>query len=251
MVLLLATEGDAQSPVVTAGIAQAEKRCPGFVSRMAELRARILQTLGRPIRIGFLDFGEAFWIDLGLHTTLRGCLESLIADSRLGTATRAFFDIPESRDDRGNIMIGSQLPPGAHVRNSVIVNSTILDPGSILQDSVVVGARHNRLSMPSGGAALFTASRDLQFEGGQGIAFRSVGDALRIPQGGRHTTLFLEDGPVPLISNESIKAYDDSEYCAPILGNTLSFEKAGNLVGAQDPQEVETRWKSAWQNARL
>jgi len=251
MVLLLATEGEAQSPVVTAGIAQAEKRCPGFVSKMGELRVRIRQTLGRPIRIGFLDFGEAFWIDLGLHTTLRGCLESLIADSRLGTATRAFFDIPEVRDDRGNIIVGSQLPSGAHIRNSVVVNSTILDAGSVVNDSVVVGARHNRLSMPSGGAALFTAGRDLQFDGGQGIAFRSVGDALRIPQGGRHTTLFLEGGPVPLVSNESIRAYDDSEYAEPILGNTLSFEEAGNLVGALDPEKVETNWKSAWQNARL
>ncbi len=115
----------------------------------------------------------------------------------------------------------------------------------------MVGSRHNRLDMSSGGASLFCAVRDLQFDGSNGIAFRSVGEVLSIPPGGRHTSLFLEGTPIALQSNESIRAYDDSEYCQPILGNSLSFEEAGNRVGAIDPLQLEANWKAAWQKIKL
>jgi hypothetical protein len=133
----------------------------------------------------------------------------------------------------------------------VILNSTILDPASVMDRSVVVGARHNRLAMPSGGAALFTAARDLQFAGSNGIAFRCVGDELRVAEGGRLTSLFLDDEVVPLVSNESIKSYNDAEYCQPILGNRLSFEEAGKRVGAIDPHSLEASWRAAWSKTRL
>jgi len=252
IVLLLAAEdspeaqGRSASPTVQAGLAQAEARCPGLLAKMKELRALILQTMGRPLRMGFLDFGEAFWVDIGLHTTLRRCLDALTAGDAAGQATRAFFDIPEQRDANGNILIDSQVPDGARIRNSVIINSTITDPRSVLEGAVVVAARHQHLAMPSGGASLFCAVRDMQFDGDRGIAFRSVGDSLNVPAGGRHTSLFLPDRIVPMVSNESIKSYDDAEYAQPILGNSLSFEEAGNLVGALDPQQLEARWKSAW-----
>jgi hypothetical protein len=257
MVLLLAAEGSPEaegssaSPIVHAGLAQAEARCPGFAAGMKELRSRIRHTMGRPVRIGFLDFGEAFWIDLGLHTTLRGCLQALTVDDRVGRATRAFFGIPDARDPKGNIVIGSTLPPAARISNSVVIHSTILSSDSVVNRGVVVGARHNRLTIPSGGASLFAAVRDLHFDGENGIAFRSVGDTLHIPPGGRHTSLFLEGAPIPLVSNESIRKYDDAEYSEPILGNSLSFEEAGNRVGAIDPQQLEANWKAAWLNTEL
>jgi hypothetical protein len=218
---------------------------------MSELRALIARNMGRPLRMGFLDFGEAFWVDIGLHTTLRRCLESLTSDDSIGRAMRAFFDIPDERDARGNILVDSEVPSGAEIRNSVILHSTILDPASVVNRGVVVGARHNRLAMPSGGAALFTAVRDFEFAGSNGIAFRSVGDALRVSEGGRLTSLFLDGEVVPLMSNESIKSYNDAEYCEPILGNRFSFEEAGKRVGAIDPQLLEANWKAAWSKTRL
>jgi hypothetical protein len=248
---LLLLAGTADSPTIESGLKQAEARCPGLSGKIGELRARILRDMGRPLRMGFLDFGEAFWIDLGLHTTLRRCLEALTTETQVGQATRAFFGIPDKRDANGNIIVGSNVPRGARITNSVIIDSTILDPESQVNQSVVVGSRHNRLAMPSGGASLFCAIRDLVFCGDNGIAFRSVGDTLRIPQGGRHTSLFLDGAPVPLISNESIRTYDDAEYCQPILGNSLSFEEAGNLVGAIDPTQLEATWKAAWLNLQL
>jgi len=241
MVLLLQSEHQNVSPVVQAGIRDAEKRCPGFVAKMQELRARL-----GTVRVGFLDFGEAFWIDLGLHTTLRRCLEALTHDDALGQATRAFFDIPDARDARGNIIVESEVPAGAAIENSAILHSTIRDPGSVIRNGVVVGAKHGRLVMPQGGASLFAAVRDLRFAGPNGIAFRSVGDSLEIAPGGRHTSLFLGENPIPIVSNESVQKYNDDEYSKPILGNSLSFEEAGELVGAFDPREVDKRWRAYW-----
>jgi hypothetical protein len=249
MLLLLGNTGD--SPVAQAGIKQAEARCPGLTAKIGTLRDRVQAALGRPIRSGFLDFGEAFWIDLGLHATLRRCLEALTTNDLVGQATRGFFDIPEERDANHNVIIGSEVAPGARVANSVIINSTILDSESVIDRGVVVGSRHNRLTMPAGGASLFSAVRDLAFLGEHGITVRAVADALRIPAGGRYASLFLGGAPVPLESNESIRAYDDSEYCQPILGNSLSFEEAGIRVGAVDPLQLEADWKSAWAQLKL
>lgn len=225
----------------------AEARCPGIGARIKELRSRILHTLRRPLRAGFLDFGEAFWVDIGLHTTLRRCLDAMTEDDIKGRATRAFFGIPDERDANGNIIIGSELAPGARIKGSVIINSTIHDPASEVRGGVVVGSRHNRLTMCSGGASLFASVRELRFDGGNGIVFRSVGDAIVIPQGGRHTSLFLSETPITLQSNENIRAYDDAEYSRPISGNRFSFEEAGNLAGALDPGELEANWRAAWQ----
>lgn len=243
---LLLLAGTADSPTIQAGLAQAESRCPGLTTRINDLRARIHQTLGRPLRMGFLDFGEAFWVDLGLHTTLRRTMEALTSDDTTGRATRAFFGIPEDRDHNGNIIVASNLPSGSRITDSVILHSTILDAASVVNQGVVVGSRHHRLTMPSGGASLFAAVRELQFDGKSGIAFRSAGDAIHIPEGGRHTCLFLNGRTVPLISNESIGLHDDAEYSRPILGNSMSFEEAGKLAGALDPRQLESNWKSQY-----
>jgi hypothetical protein len=251
VMLLLLGGTPADSPTIAAGIAQSEARCPGLMARIGEMRDRIQKTMGRPVRIGFLDFGEAFWVDIGLHTTLRKCLEALTSEDRVGEATRAFFNIPDERDGNGNIVIGSSVAPGCKVANSVIINSTIADPASVVKGSVVVNSRHRRLAMPAGGASLFCAVPELSFAGENGIAFRAIAGSLSIPAGGRYTSLFLDDGTVSLQSNESIRAYDDSEYAQPILGNTLSFEEAGNQVGAIDPAQLESRWKTAWTNAKI
>jgi hypothetical protein len=246
--LLLGGEpvGPAAGPdPIRAGLAQAEARCPGFVAKVSELRSLVLSKMGRPMRVGFLDFGEALWVDLGLHTTLQRCLESLTIDDAVGHAMRAFFAIPQCRDQAGNWIVRSSVPPSAQIADSVIIDSTILDPRSDLCRGVVVGSRHTRLSMPFGGASLFSTVDDLGFEGGRGIAFRSLGAALRVGEGGRHTSLVLEGTHVPLVSGELIQSYEGSEYDQPVLGNILSFGEAAERVGGIDPRKLDEDWQRA------
>ncbi|HUQ95185.1 MAG TPA: hypothetical protein VM120_26145 [Bryobacteraceae bacterium] len=251
MFLLLGSGDLPDSPAVQTGLAQAEARCPGLTAKIKELQSSIRHHLGRPLRVGFVDFGEAFWVDFGLHSTLRQCLASLTSDGAAGETTRSFFSIPQQRDANGNILVRSMVPAEARITNSVIVDSTIADRESVVHGGVVVGSRHNRLSMSAGGASLFSAVRDLQFEGENGITFRSVAAALRIPEGGRHTSLFLNETPIPLVSNESIRAYDDAEYGNPILGNSLSFEAAGNRASEVPPRQLEENWLAAWRDLKL
>ena len=120
---------------------------------------------------------------------------------------------------------------------------------SVIRRGVVVGGRHRRVQLPEGGAALFCALDDLQFDGPSAIALRSVGGSVQLPEGGRHTTLHLADGPVPMRGSESVRDYDGPDYSTPILGNSLSFGEASDLIDSVGPEECDRRWRRAWEQA--
>jgi len=241
LILLLSEEEEAPPAL----LASAEKRCPGLTDKLRAIAARVRQELGRPPRAGYLEFGDALWIDLGLHATLRRTLEALLEDSAYGQAMRAFFAVPETRDARGNICVRGILGDQADVRDSLILDSTI--QAGMVRRGVIVGSRHADLQMPAGGASLFSSGPRFRFDGSRGVTFRSVtSQELVVPEGGRHTTFFAAQPPVSLITNETIQRYDDSEYGAPILGNPMSFEEAAAIATSMDPWEIEDRWLKAW-----
>jgi hypothetical protein len=170
----------------------------------------------------------------------------MTTDSDRGKATRELLGIPHERDARGNILVRSAIPEGADIAGSVIIDSTIHDPGSVIHSGVVVGSRHARLSMPEGGCSLFCAVNQLSFNGPHGVAFRSLGSEVAIPEGGRHTSLLLPQGSEEMVANESILDYSGDTYSTPIMGNRLSFEKAGKIMSAIEGQKLERRWIQAW-----
>ena len=154
-------------------LARLVERYPDFYGKMHAVRARLETRCQRPLRIGVLDFGECFWVDMGLHATLRTSLDRLTQSSVVGEVAREIFGIRQSPDARGNIVIDSQVADGADVRDSVIVDSTIADAGSVIRRGVIVGGRHRRVHAPDGGAALFCALDELRFDGPSSIALRS------------------------------------------------------------------------------
>ncbi|MBN1220198.1 MAG: hypothetical protein JXM69_14820 [Anaerolineae bacterium] len=221
---------------------------PDFYPRMAQLRQTLEAKTGRPLTISVLDFGEAFWTDMGLHVALRRNLESLTVDSPDGAISRELFGIPHDRDPNGNIVVDSQLPAAADIRDSLIIDTIIEDKASVIHGGVVIGGRHRQLRMPEGGSALFCAVDKLTFSGPAGIAFRLIGSTFDIPAGGRYTTLFLPEGPETIVANESIIDFKGESYSQPILGNRLSFEEAGKMMEQMDGRELEARWLAAWQS---
>ncbi len=250
LLLLLDEDEDPYADAPTAaGLRKAESRCPGLTEKMREIRAKVKQSLGRPPRVGYLEFGEALWIDLGLHSTLRKSLEALIEDSAYGEAVRAFFGVPHERDKHGNIVVNSDIAPDARVRNSLVMDSTIL--AGDVADGIIVGSRHGELIMPAGGASLFSTGRKFVFEGARGVTFRSVAADLAIPEGGRHTTFFAAETPLAFCTNEYVLKYDEVEYGSPILGNPMSFEAAAELAASVDPWLIESRWKQSWQETEI
>ena len=224
------------------GIRSIQSRYPDFYDKIQSVRARLEERLSRPMSIAVLDFGRPFWMDWGLHISLRKTLESLTTDSDEGMATRELFRIPHERDQQHNIILHSSVPAAADIRNSVIVDTVITDPKTVIRGGVVVGGRHRLLDMPYGGSALFCVAHAASFTGPQGVAFRSVATSMQVPEGGRHTTVFLSDGPHPMVSNEAIVDYEGDNYSKPILENTLSFEEAASLVSKQDVQALERQW---------
>ncbi|HEX8140186.1 MAG TPA: hypothetical protein VF544_21665 [Pyrinomonadaceae bacterium] len=241
-------EAEYEQRISKKGIRNLEAIYPDFYPKIARLRATLEQKKGRPLKVGMLDFGNAFWMDIGLHVTLRQSLESLTTDSERGMAARELFGLPHERDKNGNIIVRSIVPDSADIRDSVIVDSVILDKASVIHQGVVISGRHRLLHLPFGGCALFSAADSLSFTGPHGVTFLSVSPSIIVPEGGRHTTLFIPQGPQNMISNEAIWDYSADNYEQPILGNPISFEQAGDIMSAIDGQELEARWQNAWRN---
>ncbi|MGE5262525.1 MAG: hypothetical protein ACM3S0_04020, partial [Acidobacteriota bacterium] len=228
------------------GIKAIQDRYPDFYDKIRRVRTLLEERLARPLRVAVLDYGEPFWVDWGLQTSLRRTLESLSVDSQQGMAARVLFGIPHDRDRNNNIILRSSIPPQADIRNSVLIDTVITDPGTLMRDGLVVAGRHKRLHMPNGGSALFCAADHLSFTGPNGIAFKSIGSDIRLEEGGRHTTLLLEDGPRHLLSNEAITNYEGENYDRPILGNEISFQEAAVLVSREEPESLKGRWFDYW-----
>jgi hypothetical protein len=228
------------------GLAALGERYPAFYEQMREVRRRVESRQGRPLRIAVLDFGECFWVDMGLHQQLRRALERLTAPDAAGEVTRALFGITQAPDANGNIVVNSQIASGADVLGSIVIDSQIQDGASVIRNGIVVGGRHRQVNMPEGGIALFCATDTLTFDGPSALALRSVGESVTLPAGGRHTVLFGPNGPVPILGNESITSYDGLNYDDPILGNALSYADAAKLMDGVGPAETDRQWRAAW-----
>jgi hypothetical protein len=254
--LALACESDAdweaarayESQAGRPGLSALLQRYPDFYEKMKEVRRRVEQQRGRRLKIAVLDFGECFWVDMGLHQQLRRALERLTHQDEGGAVTRALFGITQEPDANGNILVNSQIASGADIRDSVIVNSQIADGSSVIRGGIVIGGKHRRVSMPEGGIALFCALDTLALNGPSAIALRSVGQEVRLPAGGRHTILYGPNGPVPMLGNESVTSYDGPTYDDPILGNPISYAEAAALMDGVGPAQTDQRWRDAWES---
>jgi hypothetical protein len=230
------------------GMDQLLERIPDFYPRLAGVRERLERRNRRPFTVKVLDFGEVFWTDFGQHLALHQNLSALLADDERGRLTRALFDLPEVKDERGNRLVNACIPAGADIRNSLIVDAEITSPESIIHGGIVIGGSYGRLNLPQSGIAMFCTVGDLTFDGPHAIAFQSILPELRLAEGERHATVITPRGPLQLYTNEAITDYKGANYLQPLDGNPVSFDEAANLVEAADPQvlvEVEKQARRA------
>jgi hypothetical protein len=221
---------------------------PDFYIRLAGVRDRLEKLNRRPFTVKVLDFGEVFWTDFGQHLALRQNLSALLAEDERGRLTRALFDLPEQRDERGNWLVNARIPDGADVRDSLIVDAEIRSPQTVIHGGIIIGGSYGRLSLPQGGMVLFSTLGELAFDGPHAIAFQSILPALRLPEGGRHATVITPGGPLQLCTREALNDYKGDNYLQPLDGNPVSFDEAANLVEAADPEvlaEVERQARRA------
>jgi hypothetical protein len=193
-----------------------------------------------------LDFGQPFWMDWGLQLSLRRSLEEMTTDSDIGKTSRELFHLHHERDKRGNILLRSTIPQGADIQDSLLVDTVITDPASVIHSGVVVAGRHRNLQLPEGGSALFCAANRMKFSGPHGIAFKLTGDQYTLKEGDRLTCLYLSDGRLEMSTNESQVSYDGENYSLPVMGNPISFEEASRRMSMEDNRLVENRWFGRW-----
>jgi hypothetical protein len=228
------------------GMLELKKRIPDFYHKISQVRQTFQKRHGRKPFIGVLDFGEPYWMDWGLHLSLRRSLDALVADTVEGVALRELFQLPLERDKNGNILVDSTIPPGADIHNSLLVDTIVTDPGSVIHDGLVVACRHRRLEMPYGGSALFCASDQMIFTGPHAIAFYSNGNKFILKEGDRLACLFFTEGTLEMRTNETLTVYDGEAYSSPVLGNPISFEEATRRMSLEDTRLVEKRRLDQW-----
>ena len=228
------------------GIRDLEKRVPDFFQKIQEVRSKYQQLYGRLPVIKVLDFGQPYWMDWGLHLSLRRSLESLTSDAHQGCTSRDLFTLPHERDKNRNIVVRSTFPSSADIRDSLLVDTIITDPDTVVHGGVLVAGRHRKLCMPEGGSALFCAADEMDFDGPHAIAFKWVGTRAKLDGGDRLADLFMADGPLEMRTNESILQYEGENYIHPIWGNPISFEEATRRMSLEDTRLVEKRWLDKW-----
>ena len=239
-------EANLEERMGKSGMRELEKRIPDFFNKIQQVRITFQKRYGRLPVIGVLDFGQPYWMDWGLHLSLRRSLEALVTDSDLGVISRELFNLPQDRDKNGNLLIRSSIPEGADIHGSLLVDTIIIDPGTIIHGGLVVAGRHRKLKMPFGGSALFCAADEMEFTGPHAIAFKSIGYQLQLGEGGRLATLYLSDETIGLCANESLTNYEGENYSEPVFRNPISFEEAGRRMSLEDTRLVEQRWFNQW-----
>lgn len=230
------------------GIRDLERRIPDFLHKILKMRDIFQERHGRLPIIGVLDFGQPYWMDWGLHLSLRRSLELLTSDSDLGVSSRELFHLPQERGKDGNLLVRSAIPQGADIRDSLIVDTIITDAESVIHGGLVVAGRHRKLVMPYGGSALFCAADEMRFTGPHAIAFKSTGNQYQLVEGSRLATLYLPDETIEMWTNESLISYEGENYSMPVMGNPISFEEAGKRMSREDTRLVEKRWSDQWNN---
>jgi hypothetical protein len=230
------------------GMVDLANRMPDFFYKIQQVRNIFQMRHGRMPVIAVLDFGQPYWMDWGLHLSLIRSLEALVTDSDLGTTSRELFQLPQERDQNGNLVVRSMIPKGADIRNSILVDTVVTDPETVILGGLVVAGRHRKLQMPYGGCALFCAADDMKFNGAHAIAFKSTGNRFQLGEGDRLTTLQLLDGAITMQVNESLINFEGENYTLPVLGNPISFEEAGRRMSGIDTRLVEKRWFDQWNN---
>ncbi|MFZ0534628.1 MAG: hypothetical protein WAM09_15745 [Anaerolineales bacterium] len=228
------------------GIHDLESRFPDFYQKILQMRNLFRTRYGRQPMIKVLDFGQPYWMDWGLHLSLRRSLEALITDTDQGMASRELFHLPHERDKNENILLRSSIPQAADIRNSLLIDTVITEPETVIHGGVVVAGRHRKLEMPYGGSALFCAADGMKFNGPHAIAFKSTGNQFQLEAGDRLAYLYLSDGRLEMHSNESLINYEGDNYSNPVMGNPISFEEATRRMSMEDTRLVEKRWLDEW-----
>jgi hypothetical protein len=193
---------------------------------------RAIGTLARPLKIVAMDFQDQYWGDIGQHPQIYDFYMALNESGPNGDILRALADIPDQRDEHGNIIVGdSYISQNITVENSVLINVTLTGQGRI-ERSVLIGTRAGDIDMVHGFDVLSTAT-SLQVSS-RGGTYKVISDVpVSVAAGERVTTLFMPTHGTHLMRVHEHTNLRDmaTTYDVPICGNPVSFQEAHEDMG--------------------
>jgi hypothetical protein len=210
------------------------------MSDVLERMHKALHSLERPVKMVAMDFQDQYWGDIGQHPQIYDFYMDLNEPGPKGAILRALADLPEQRDENGNIIVGdSYISQKIIARNSVFINVTLTGQGHI-ENSVLIGTRAGNIDMENGFDVLSTAtSLRVSSRGG---TYRVVSDVpVSVAAGERVTTLFMPTHGTHLMRvHEHINLRDTATtYDIPIFGNPVSFKDAHEDMGKVTVEALE------------
>lgn len=204
------------------------KTIPNILERIQ----RAIGTLARPLKMVALDFQDQYWGDIGQHPQIYDFYMALNEPGPKGDILRALANIPDHRDEHGNISVGdSFISQNITVKNSVLINVTLTGQGRI-EHSVLIGTRAGNIDMVHGFDVLSTAT-SLQVSS-RGGTYKVISDVpVSVAAGERVTTLFMPTHGTHLMRvHEHTNLRDTAAtYDVPIFGNPVSFKEAHEDMG--------------------
>ena len=216
------------------------KKLSETIPDVLERIQRAIEALERPLHMVALDFQDQYWGDIGQHPQIYDFYMGLNEPGPKGDILRALADIPDQRDEHGNIIVGdSYISQNITVRNSVLINVTLTGQGRI-EHSVLIGTRAGNIDIEHGFDVLSTAT-SLQVSSRGGM-YKVVSDVpVSVAAGERVTTLFMPTYGTHLMRvHEHTNLRDTAAtYDVPICGNPVSFKDAHEDMGRITVEELE------------
>lgn len=210
------------------------ERCPDFYARARELRRRIEEERGHPMRVVVLDFGaDPYWADIGQLDRARAAwaalhevnLPAAASDDAAFARLLAAIDQVEP-DEFGNYLVGEvRIPRDGSVRDSVVIDSSI-ERGDV-EGAVLRNSTLGLASIERGAVVLDCQVKALRM-GKVTLALGSRGEYLRVPDYHVHTSIAADPQAEPPVYETWFADTRDNpgapdNYEQPRYGNPTSF----------------------------
>jgi len=199
-------------------LAEVTALVPELFQKAQEVKKIFREKHGRDLNLKILDLGgDVYWADIGQHSSMRKKYLALNDKGPLGVIARKLACIPEGRDGRGNIVIGSDIGPDVVVKDSVIVGSRVTGPGKI-EGSVILDSELGGVDITGAFAVRSVRPGRIVLPPRSGIYDSLGADDLVLEAGHRHVSVLTAGGRVDMKCAEETNLRDkDNTIMSPFL----------------------------------
>lgn len=224
------------------GLRELTGMVPDLFEKVQRIKKVFHNRHGRALNLKTFDLGSSvYWADIGQHRAMREKYLSLNDKGAAGVIARKIANIPDARDENGNIIVDSKINPDVIVKDSVIVNSILTGSGKI-ERSVIIDSELGDVGITGAFVVRSVRTGRTVLAERSGI-YNSLGaDELVLEKGMRHVSVLTSKRKVDMKCAEETDLRDkENTYNVPISGNDISFSDAYNEMLGVSMEELEKR----------